>query len=85
MFTVGVSLLKPKLSFETFGEKREMLIHVEVCIDSMLMILLLSHSVDLRSVHLLDSRDVNISYPTRDPLAHSVVNADEVIYYYVHI
>ena len=61
VFTVGVSLVKPKLSFETFCEKREILIHVEVCIDSMLMIPLLSNSVDVLSGHSLASFDVSIT------------------------
>ena len=63
VFTVVVSLGKPKLSFETFCEKRQILIHVDVCIDSMLMIPLLSNSVHVNGEQPLASFEVNITYP----------------------
>ena len=58
---IGVYLVTPKLSFET-GKKREILIHVDVYIDPMLMIPLLCNSVVVSSEHPLASFEVNIAY-----------------------
>jgi len=38
VFTFGVSLVKPTMSSETFGEKREQFLNVDASVDSIMMI-----------------------------------------------